>query len=61
MTTLPTNHLVAAILAGAIVVGWLLYLAVRSLGRCRDEAERNREIYEKEFMNRQKRHYSDKP
>lgn len=57
MTTLPTNHLVAAILAGAVVIGWLLYLGARSLGRCRDEAERNRKIYEQEY----ERHYSEKP
>jgi type II secretory pathway pseudopilin PulG len=53
MNAIPTNHLVAAILAGAVIVGWLLYLAVRSLGRSRDEAERNREIYEREYERHQ--------
>lgn len=53
MNAIPTNHLVAAILAGAVIVGWLLYLAVRSLGRCRDEAERNRKIYEREYERHQ--------
>lgn len=61
MNAIPTNHLVAAILAGAVVIGRLLYLAGRCLKAGRDEAYRNRRIYEKEFMNRQQRHYSDKP
>lgn len=47
---MPTNHLISAIFAGAVVVIWLLYLAYRSLGRCRDRAEENKRIYENEYQ-----------
>lgn len=40
------------ILAGGIFITWILYLAVRCLKSGRNEADRNRQIYDNEFGNR---------
>ena len=49
MKTIQITEIIASILVGAIVVTWVLYLAVRCLQAGRDAADRNRRIYDNEY------------
>lgn len=50
-------EIIAGILAGAVFVTFIIYLAARILKTGREEAERNRRIYD-DYCNR---HISPKP